>query len=112
MPLLLLAFATLLLGGQQPVSPRPAAAAPSTLDFEFFKTRVQPIFMAKRPGHARCIDCHAANLLFPMRPLPAEGAGWSEDDSRRNFEAASRFVVPGSAQSSLLLHPLAQDAGG
>ena len=36
---------------------RPAAPA---LDFEFFKTRVQPIFLAERPGHARCIACHGS----------------------------------------------------
>jgi len=24
------------------------------LDFDVFKTRVEPIFLEKRPGHARC----------------------------------------------------------
>ncbi len=42
--------------------PRPAAPA---LDYEFFKTRVQPIFLAERPGHARCIACHGSGT--PMR---------------------------------------------
>ena len=40
--------------GQEPAS---APARPS-LDYEFFKTKVQPIFLNKRPGHARCIACH------------------------------------------------------
>ena len=35
------------------------------LDYEFFKTKVQPIFLAKRSGHARCISCHASGT--PMR---------------------------------------------
>ena len=35
-----------------------AAVAPS-VDYEFFATRVQPIFLARRPGHARCYSCHA-----------------------------------------------------
>jgi hypothetical protein len=29
-------------------------AAP-TLDYSFFKERVQPIFLKKRPGHARSV---------------------------------------------------------
>ena len=40
---------------QQPASP--TATSPA-LDYDFFKTRVQPIFVNKRPGHARCIACH------------------------------------------------------
>ena len=36
--------------------PAPSAAS---LDFEFFKTRIQPIFTAKRPAHARCVSCHS-----------------------------------------------------
>ena len=38
---------------------QPAALPQLHLDFEFFKTRVQPIFTTKREGHARCISCHA-----------------------------------------------------
>src|SRR5947208_391175 len=34
------------------------AAAQPALDYEFFKTSVQPIFLATRAGHARCIWCH------------------------------------------------------
>ena len=40
-----------------PATGAPAASAVS-LDFAFFRNRVQPIFLAKRPGHARCIACH------------------------------------------------------
>ena len=31
-----------------------------SLDFDYYKTRVEPIFLKKRPGHARCVVCHAA----------------------------------------------------
>jgi hypothetical protein len=34
-----------------------AFGAPA-LDYQFFKERVQPILLKKRPGHARCIACH------------------------------------------------------
>lgn len=87
------------------------AGASTVLDYEFFKTRVEPIFVAKRPGHARCIDCHTSNPLFLLQPLPASGV-WSDDDSRKNFEAALRITIPGNVNNPLLVHPLAQAAGG
>ena len=55
MPLLFLLLAVLAM--QQPAPTR--APATATLDYDYFKTRVQPIFLAKRPGHARCVTCHA-----------------------------------------------------
>jgi hypothetical protein len=38
---------------------------------------------------------------------------WTEEQSRQNFTAWQRVVVPGNPMSSrLLLHPLAKEAGG
>ena len=34
-----------------------AQTAPK-LDYEFFKSRVEPVFLTKRPDHARCYVCH------------------------------------------------------
>ena len=34
------------------------ASKTPTLDYEFFKTRVEPIFLKKREGHTRCYVCH------------------------------------------------------
>jgi hypothetical protein len=89
-----------------------ASTAPTSLDFEVFKTRVQPIFLAKRPGHARCISCHASGTPLRLQPLSPGSATWNEEESRKNFEAVRRMVVPGSVKSILLLHPLAEQAGG
>jgi hypothetical protein len=88
-------------------------AAPPSLDYNEFKTRVQPIFLTKREGHARCISCHGSGTPLRLQPLPAGSTGWSDEDSRKNFDAVRRFVVPGSiAKSKLLVHPLAEAAGG
>ena len=91
---------------QQPPSPT------ASLDFEFFKSRVQPIFVAKRPGHARCIACHGQGTPLRLQPLPPGSATWTEEDSRKNFEVIRRVAQPGNVQSRLLVHALDEQAGG
>ena len=39
-------------------------------------------------------------------------ATWTEEQSRKNFAAVSRVVAPGNERSRLLVHPLAEQAGG
>ena len=91
-----------------------SSAVAQSLDFESYRTRVEPIFLKRRAGHARCVVCHAsAGRAFRLQPLPSGSATWTEEQSRRNFENVSHLVVPGSpASSPLLLHPLAAEAGG
>jgi hypothetical protein len=92
----------------------PAPTTQRSLDFEFFKTKVQPIFLAKRPGHARCVACHAGSQAsgFRLQPLARGSKTWNEEESRQNFEAVKQVVVPGELRSPLLVHPLAEKAGG
>lgn len=95
--------------------PARAQSAESALDFEFFRTKVQPIFLYKRPHHARCIGCHVVppgGRTPAMAPLPKGSLMWNEADSRKNFEEFSRVAIPGNIKSPLLVHPLAQAAGG
>ena len=102
-PLLLVpAFASFFSGA----SAQTPASAPA-LDFEFFKTRVQPIFLAERPGHARCIACHGSGTPLRLQPLAAGSTTWTDEESRKNFEE-SAGVGPGSAKSRLLMHLLAE----
>ncbi len=83
------------------------------LDYDYFLENVQPIFMTKRAGAARCVVCHSSRSLFRLQPLPPGGATWNEEQSRRNFEVARRMVEPGHPMGSrLLLLPLAEQAGG
>jgi cytochrome c553 len=91
------------------------AAAARPLDFDFFKTRVQPLFTAKRTGLVRCTQCHSrgGGSGFALSPLNEGASSWNEEQARKNFESASRLVVPGDPTASrLLMHPLARDAGG
>jgi YVTN family beta-propeller protein len=89
-------------------------AASDPLDFEFFKTRVEPILLKERPGHARCYGCHTeANRIFHLERLSLGSADWTDEQSQRNFRSALRQVVPGDPTASrLLMHPLAPEAGG
>jgi hypothetical protein len=87
-------------------------AAQASLDYEYFKTKVQPIFLTKRPGHARCISCHGSGTPLRLQPLAAGTAAWTEDDSRKNFQAIQRVAFAGNVKSRLLLHALDESAGG
>ena len=90
-----------------------AALSAQALDFEFFKTKVQPIFLAKRPGHARCYACHSTGTPFRLQRLSPGAATWNEEQSRKNFQAASNMVNTSDVDASpLLVFPLAQSAGG
>jgi len=86
-------------------------AGTATLDYEVFKTKVQPIFLAKRPGHARCIACHGSGTPLRLQPLAPGSTTWNEEESRKNFEAVQRVAQAG-LKSRLLMHPLDEQAGG
>ena len=80
----------------------------------FFRANVQPIFLAKRPGHARCVACHTGSTgnRMPLQPLAPGSTTWDEEQSRKNFEAVRVLATPGNRKSRLLVHPLATEAGG
>jgi len=97
-------------------SPAQTAAQPppgSALDFEFFKARVQPIFLHKRKGLARCYVCHSQGTPFRLQALAPGAASWTDEESRKNFDAARRLVNAANPMlTPLLSMPLAADAGG
>ncbi len=91
-----------------------AIGTAQTLSFEIYRERVEPIFLKKRPNHARCAACHTASASnFKLQPLDPGATTWTESQSRQNFESVSRLVVPGDpSKSHFLIHPLAPEAGG
>ena len=83
------------------------------LDFDTFKAKVQPLLTEKRPGHARCITCHSTGTQFRLVRLPKGRTAYTEEESRKNFDAVARFVLPGvPLKSRLLTMPLTHEAGG
>lgn len=92
-----------------------AQSGKSSLDYEYFKTKVQPIFLAKRTGHARCISCHVVptGAVFQLQKLSPGETTWNEEESRKNYEAVTKLIaLPGNLKSPLLTHPLEESAGG
>ena len=88
--------------------------AKPTLDYDFYKARVEPIFLKKKAGHTRCVVCHSeSNNFLRFEPLEGGAKAWSEEQSRKNFETVSKLVNPGEPMvSRLLMHALAPEGGG
>jgi hypothetical protein len=89
-------------------------AAAQSLDFATYKAKVEPIFLKKREGHARCVVCHSgAGNAFRLQPLAPGATSWTEEQSRQNFDVVSKLVIPAKLMDSpILKHPLAGAAGG
>ncbi|HUE51514.1 MAG TPA: hypothetical protein VMO80_04165, partial [Terriglobales bacterium] len=88
-----------LYSGVRRMAPAAESAASSStqtppLSFEFFKTKVQPIFLKSRAEHARCYGCHIlSNRIFRLEPLSPGSTDWSDEQSQRNFQSALEVVV-------------------
>jgi hypothetical protein len=90
----------------------PGHASAQELSYEVFKANIQPIFVTHREGYTRCMVCHAGanNAMRLERPGPN---GFTEEQSKKNFETVSRLVIPGKPdESHLLLYPLVPQEGG
>jgi hypothetical protein len=103
---------------QAPAVAPAGVTAPRAGDVESFRTTIEPIFMRDRggtmPGYAACVMCHTwqTSLRFALE-TPATDAGWSADQSRRNFEMITQLVNTRTPENSwLLLKPLEPSAGG
>ena len=85
-----------------------------TLDYGFYKSRVEPIFLTKKEGHTRCVVCHSeSNNNFNLQRLAPGAAEWTDEQSHRNFAMIEKLVNPGDPETSLLTkHPLAPEASG
>ncbi len=87
---------------------------PAALDYEAFKSKVEPIFLEKREGHVRCYVCHSENNNgLHLERLSPGATTWDDAQSRKNFQSVSGLVMSDDpAKSRLLIHPLAPEAGG
>jgi hypothetical protein len=79
---------------ESPQKPSENARA-QPLDYDIFKSAVQPIFLKHRLGHARCYGCHVlTNRLFILSPsLPARRTG-RKNNRERIFKAFRSSSFP------------------
>jgi hypothetical protein len=71
------------------------------------------VFLMKRAGYTRCVVCHTRGQVGFLQELSPGATTWDEEQSRKNFAAVSRFVVPGQPMKSrMLTHALEPKAGG
>ena len=106
--------AVLALGTIAPTDLVAQPKAKPTLDYDFYKARVEPLFLKKKAGHTRCVVCHSeSNNFFKLEPMSSGAKAWNDEQSRKNFETVSKLVNPGEPMvSRLLMHPLAPEGGG
>jgi hypothetical protein len=95
-----------------------AAGFPTAADVESYRGKVERVFLTDRggtiPGMAACVMCHTwqTSVRFTLE-TPATDAGWTAEQSRKNFDVVTKLVnTAAPATSRLLLKPLALSAGG
>src|SRR2546425_4825887 len=88
--------------------------AQSSVDFDIYRTRIEPILLKTREGGVRCYDCHSVMVTrLHLERIPEGNSAWTEQQSRQNFKVVSQLVTPAEPMKSrLLLHPLSPEAGG
>ncbi len=111
--LLVTIAASALLASSVTTQDRPASA-----DLDAYRKVVEGTFLKDRggtmPGFASCVMCHTwqTSVRFSLE-TPASDAGWTADQSRRNFDVVTKLVNTADPESSRLLRkPLNPAAGG
>ena len=95
-------------------SEKGSGSVQSSLDFETYRTRIEPNFLKQRQGGMHCYDCHSVLVTrLRLEPLSPGNSSWTTEQSRRTFEVVSQLITPSDPlKSRLLLHPLAQEGDG
>jgi hypothetical protein len=95
-----------------------APAFPAAADIEMYRNVVEKVFLTDRggtvPGYAACVMCHTwqTSVRFSLQ-TPSTDAGWTIDQSRRNFDVVTKLVNTADPENSRLLRkPLTPEAGG
>jgi cellulose synthase operon protein C len=78
------------------------AKVQARLDFDYFVTRVQPIFMKKAADGAACYSCHSTHALLRIAQPGPDGRA-TEAQLRQNFESAQKVIDLRQPEASLIL---------
>ena len=89
-----LAAATTYTAFGQTTATKPASDFPTSADVESYRVAVEKVFTTDRggtmPGYAACVMCHTwqTSVRFSLE-TPASDAGWTAEQSRRNFDVVT-----------------------
>ena len=79
------------------------------VDFEFYRSCVQPVFVNPIENAMPCSECHSGQFAAPN----PENSYWTVEQSRQSFEELIYLIDPGRPEYSRFLHkPLHPNAGG
>src|SRR5260370_42393660 len=93
--------AVLALAGTASAAAQSSSKAPPQLDYDYFTKRVEPIFLAKRAGHARCYVCHAeSNNTLRLEKLHPRPPLWTGEQAGKKFEAGPEHANPARTQNN------------
>ena len=94
------------------------SAFPGSSDIDNYRNVVERVFLTDRggttPGNAACVMCHTwqTSVRFTLE-TPATDQGWTNAQSRKNFDVVTKLVNTADPESSRLLRkPLTAEAGG
>src|SRR5438105_15937103 len=73
----------------------------SSLDYETYRTRIEPIFLKQRQSGVRCYDCHSVlATCLRLETLSPGNSVWTTEQSRRNYEVICQLITPFDALNS------------
>ena len=114
----LLVASAVALSTPAPVAAQGSSASKPSLDYEFFKTQVQPIFLKSGFRTTPAATFATRQAITTAETFSWSGwrtgrSSWTEEQSRANFKVVSRFVTPGNPLTSMFaIMPLAPEVGG
>jgi hypothetical protein len=104
--------------GAATMTAREQAGFPGAADIDRYRGAVERVFMTDRggttSGMAACVMCHTwqTSVRFTLE-TPVTDAGWTVEQSRKNFDVVTKLInTAAPATSRLLLKPLDPSAGG
>src|SRR5258708_13986551 len=91
---------------------RPPSPPADVLSFQTFASRVEPVFLKERPGHARCYGCHSDNnRSFHLEKLSPGPTNCTADQSQTNFKNILQHLISENpAATRFMIQPLAHAA--
>jgi hypothetical protein len=92
-----------------------APRRPGCLDphFDVYKAKIEPLFSRSAPATPAAWSAIRSSTNFRLNRSRPGTRPWTEEQSQKNFQMVSRFVLPGvPTKSRLLVMALAHEAGG